>query len=588
MLIVGMRAGKSYTMGITGGYIEHFISAIGARYPGSLHNYLGIEKSETFEVTYAASTATQAKDTVYAKYRKMRTNSPWINKYMNWAKAEEAKQIGVEKWEYKPLDNVIEDGYLNVKYNRIASDSSGVAGRTRIMGSIDELARLDDTDSKRSAKELYRVINQSLKTIRSAGIERNLPPFLGLMGNVTSPLSLDDIAMNIYNRAKSGEIRKTYCWKGATWEFNPAQKREYFDDEYAKDPIGAERDYGANPPNADTPYILNPVRFWNNINWERKPLAKFNITHISDPVGNDYVAAKLEHSERDFSDRKYYLFCDAGVSFDAFSMVCAHSDWMSVDGSVNEQHNEHSVVDPPLSGPAVGYPTGGPAILGSAPGSAPGGIDYSYAASSTSYDHKGETLVTVFDFAMRVIPEPNRSVWFESIVDIVNALRQRIKIAAVCWDRWNSESSIQQIRSMNIMSYHVSLNASHFLNFRTMTDNNRVVLLPPDDEDRISISEQGTLQMGTQQEFMSGEGIGLVEILKLNRSKDLRKFYNPHKGEVRGRDSDDVAYSMVGCNFLVQDSIVDHVSDTGRKRDIKKRMMANNFNNLGTVFKVGG
>ena len=73
---------------------------------------------------------------------------------------------------------------------------------------------------------------------------------------------------------------------------------------------------------------------------------------------------------------------------------------------------------------------------------------------------------------------------------------------------------------------------------------------------------------------MSGEGVGLVELMKLNRSPDLRKVFNPNKGKVRGRDSDDLAHCYVGVHGLVQDSVVDWASDTTKRRERKKRQIA--------------
>jgi len=261
IILAGMRSGKSYLGAHIGGYFEHFLSTRSMHGQGYLQRWLKQEKAEWFEVTFAASTATQAAQTIYAKYREMRKNSPWMRRYMDWVEKYEQAQHGGDQWTYRINDDAILDGWAKVRYNRIASDSAGVAGKTRIGASIDEWARLSDTEGTRSAKELYRVLNQSLKTIRAAVELNQLPYFLGMMINVTSPIAQDDPAMETYNKAVEGALPRTYGWKGATWEFNPQMPRHVFDEEYVRDPVAAERDFGANPPNAESPFVDDPKRF---------------------------------------------------------------------------------------------------------------------------------------------------------------------------------------------------------------------------------------------------------------------------------------------------------------------------------------
>ena len=47
---------------------------------------------------------------------------------------------------------------------------------------------------------------------------------------------------------KVWEYGSTLVAHGATWDFRPDQEKEDYADAYAKNPIHAERDYGANPP----------------------------------------------------------------------------------------------------------------------------------------------------------------------------------------------------------------------------------------------------------------------------------------------------------------------------------------------------
>jgi len=604
--IAGMRSGKSYLGAHIGGYFEHMNCVWALRGKNHLQHLLKQEKAEWFEVTFAASTATQAQYTIYAKYREMRNNSPWINKYITYIKEQEEQQVGTghDKWAYKVNDDCIYDGWAQVRYNRVASDSAGIAGKTRIFASIDEWARLQNTEGTRSAQELYRVLNQSLMTVRGSVKMNDLPFWLGLMINVTSPISVDDPAMERYNMAKAGEVKNIYSWKGPTWHFNPKLPRELFDDEYDKDPVAAERDFGANPPLAATPFIDDPVRFWKSIEWDHEPIATFSTPHISDSTGKEYIGAILDDCKLD-TYNNHYIFFDAGLNWDAFSIVCAHPEYLSSyeQGVVQEAPEDSSARIKPFAGSVFN-----PEVFrhesefGDYLDNTLGGGDADIikrqareyrksmalanptAATGDTYEGQGHSLVTVYDFCMRIVPPQGKDIWFESVINIIEALRVKIKIAAVVADHWQSEHLMQKIRDMNIQSYKHVLKPEHFMQFLLSCNNGKVKLLPPDPSDNLQLLDDGTLVLGQQQEYMSGPGVGLVECLKLSRTPDLKKFVNENKGKVRGRDSDDTARCIVGAHWLVNNSVVDEMADNKKRRAMLKKQMSTDHNTFGGVY----
>jgi|LSQX01.2.fsa_nt_gb hypothetical protein len=576
LTIAGMRSGKSFLGAHIGGYIEHVLRVYAARggrmaIPRLLHQ----EKAEFFEVTFAASTATQARDTIYAKYRGMRSNSPWIVRAVEWVKEQERLQIGdINRWEYKELDNVVNDEYLQVRFNRVSSNSGGIAGRTRIFSAIDELSRLSVSDSKMSAKELYRVLNQSLKTVRGAVRKYNLPPFFGLMVNVTSPISIDDEAMTMYAKAVKGELKRTFYWKGATWEFNPELTRDDFVEEYAKDPIGAERDFGSNPPMAATPYVDNPIRFWKSIDFNRKPTVKFRKTHITDKTGKKYVGAEVESVPYNWKDT-HYIFCDAGHVFDSFSIVCAHPEIMSPEHFSRDKR-------PLIVNNDIVLPQEGSHIsqIDCHPDS-----PMALARKEMQGENLGR-LVTVIDWCYRIVPTREREIYFNSLLDIIKELKKKWKIATVAFDQWQSISSIQSIRDLGIQSNKVRLKSEDFMTFLQQIYNDQVSMLPPDPSDHTFMTEEGVLHMGMNEELMSAETVALVELLRLERSADLKKVIAPAKGSVRGRGSDDVARCIIGVNVLIKDSVVNRL-DSGRRRELVKRLNASGAGFQPKIFRPG-
>ena len=586
--IAGMRSGKSFLGAHIGGYIEHVLRTMSMKGRGSIQRYLRQEKAEWFEVTFAASTATQARDTIYAKYKEMRSNSPWIQKHVAWIKEQEAQQLGVkDKWEYKVLDDSIVDGWMQVRFNRVSSNSAGIAGKTRIFAAIDELARLSNTDSKTSAQELYRVLNQSLKTVRSATDNYFLNPAFGYMLNVTSPISIDDMSMQIYNKTKpdtdeSERLTRTYGWKGPTWEFNPEQRFDNFREEFIKDPVAAQRDFGADPPAAETPLFEDSIRFWKCIDYARQPIATFDTQYLTDKTGKQYIGAKVKDLSYNFVDQ-HYIFCDAGQTFDSFAIVCAHPVITGSDTYMDEATN------PNAKNYIDNFPTTGQHVsqMDTHPDS-PMAQGLSPNAPQRAHGHGDfERLTTVIDFCMRIIPTKERDIWFNSVLDIIKDLKVKIKIAAVCFDSWQSTSIIQSISDLGLQTYKVRLRSDQFFEFRSQVYNNQVSFLPPGVEDGLSLSENGTLQLKKTEEYMSGEGVGLVEMLKLERSSDLKRIVAPKKGLVRGRGSDDIANCIVGVNSIIKDSVVNKF-DSGRKRDIRKRLMATAGSNQPKIFRPGG
>ena len=109
-------------------------------------------------------------------------------------------------------------------------------------------------------------------------------------------------------------------------------------------------------------------------------------------------------------------------------------------------------------------------------------------------------------------------------------------------------------------------------------------MLPPADTDMFKLAESGTLLIGKEEELMSGEGVGILEMLKLERTPDLRKIVAPEKGSVRGRNSDDIARCMVGANVIVKDSVVSNFGHTGRRRDILKKLQSSSSKLKPIVF----
>jgi hypothetical protein len=318
------------------------------------------------------------------------------------------------------------------------------------------------------------------------------------MISISSPISEDDKSMRLLRDAP--RIKGMYSGHYATWEFNPDQPREVFDDDFEKDPIGAMRDFGARPPTSASPLIPDPTRFRElAIQKDLRPTAIFKrIIHI-DRTNREYVSAIVESAQLLRNGERYICF-DAGSSFDQFAGACAHGEWV--------------------------------------------------------HTPEGQQLVTVFDWVFRLLPEskPRRDVWFDFVVSAIDYLSKYCYISRVEFDRWQSTYLIQQIRNRGITCEMKSTTADQFIKFINDVTYSKVRMLPPMPDDH-----------KVEPPFMSPQGLAFYELEHLERSPDLKKVFNPSKGQRRGWDSDDVATVVVHVNAMVQRSVADTSIPTTRE-----------------------
>ena len=430
-LVCGMRSGKTATASIIGTYVEHRVITLGHSTPGGLSKFFNNQlRNQPFEMTFIASTDVQSADTIWARYTSLRHDSPWLAKYIRWIMQKQIDQTtpnGAKPWAYEELGKSIAHGALNFKINSMNSNSAGMAGRTRIASFVDELARFENTDSAGSADECYRVLENSLRTIRSASANTLIVPWLGTMVSISSPISEDDKSMRLLKQAPT--VKGMYYGHYATWDFNPDQPREMFDDDFEKDPVGAMRDFGARPPTTASPLISDPHKFRElAIQTDLKPTAIFKKYIHQDKTMREYVSTKIESAQMMRNGERYICF-DAGSSFDQFAGACAHGEW---------------VVTP-----------------------------------------EGRQLVTVFDWVLRVLPEnkPKKDVWFDFVVGILDNLGKYYYIGRVEFDRWQSTYLIQQIRNRGIFCEMKGTTVDHYNKLVNDVNYSKVRMLPPMPED---------------------------------------------------------------------------------------------------------
>lgn len=512
--VVGQRAGKSITAALIGTYIEHRVCTIAHGFAGGFAAYLGIPSSEIFEITYLASNEVQGADTIWAKYRGFRMNSTWFQRYVPWIKAQEAKQLtppGMSPWSYNEIDKKIVNQHPSTRLiiNSLNSNSAGLRGRTRIAASADELSHMQQTESKLSADEIYRGLENSLRTVRSRTKLHGRLPWLGCMVSVSSPVSKDDKAMRLLKVAD--KIEGMYSCHYATWEFNPFEPRENFNDEFTKDPVGAQRDFGAQPPSAAHPLVEDLERFKRAaVNYDLQPSAQLDTYALTDPQGQEYIGVRcLDADIR--RDWPRYICFDAGKNFDSFAGACAHGERVTnADGSSH--------------------------------------------------------IITVFDWVMRILPQRGTEVYFDSVYELVKRLREKQRIVRVEFDRWNSVQIIQQIRQLDIKAEPAPTRDDDYKRFVRDGFAGLVRMLPPVDGE---LDDYGDWAKDPPQ--MTPQSCALYELEGLERDPVTDKVSNPRKGEKRGFNSNDVIQVCVHVHKLIQEQGYVEREDDRSKRAMTRR-----------------
>lgn len=125
---------------------------------------------------------------------------------------------------------------------------------------IDEIGWFDNQNDgkvKMDATQVYVALDRSLLTVRAASRRLIMQGFddiaNGYAFNVSSPSSARDKIVELVSQSKNS--KKIFGFKCATWEMNPNITKDDLSEEYAKNPVDAERDYACNPPLSDNAFI---------------------------------------------------------------------------------------------------------------------------------------------------------------------------------------------------------------------------------------------------------------------------------------------------------------------------------------------
>jgi hypothetical protein len=407
--VVGMHGGKSVLVACMSAAILHELICV-----ENLQDKLGLVKSQEIDGAFVAASGEQASETIYGHFRGFYDNSPWFQDYRKKLMDLEITDPDLRRGDlYWETEKSILFKEKRIRIKSLTSNSGSIAGKTRIFAVIDEISRMDAGESRRSATEVYRVLKRSLITIKSS-VERRrqngdyqIPD--ARMFCISSPIFEDDKAMQLLKIAEKNH--KMFSFHRTTWEFNPDITKEDLAEEFATDPIGAERDYAANPPGAENPFVTNPTIIEICVDKNRVNTVSTREDFFEEELeGYKFKYVKpiiLNVAYKNLFD--YVIHCDPGHKGDSFGLAIGHRE--------------------------------------------------------------GEKVLIDGAIECRPIPKNNRQgldpreVYFPAMTDLILDLSKKLSIRYVSYDRWNSTEQIQRLRKGKILAFQKNINREDHMRF---------------------------------------------------------------------------------------------------------------------------
>jgi len=302
-LMAGMRSGKTFLGSVMGCYDLMSLLTLGEE-PWRHYNLSPV----TLFIICVATAKEQAEDTIYAAMRDKIELSPYFLSFF-----EDPENPDIYSFEMRFFDGAI-------KVEAQSSNSASGAGRTSKAVIFDEMAKFDQSNTKRGGMEVYTTLRRSTRT---------LWPDSHVIA-ISSPMHVYDTMVTLCEQKQ--EDPKALVLKHPTWELNPNLRYEDFATEEARDPILFWRDYGAVPASDIEVYYREP----DIITWYERG------NYFEPKSGNDKFLAP----------GNYVLSGDPALRHDAFGLALGHTEQNNgkmmfvVDGITRFKPTSEKEVDP--------------------------------------------------------------------------------------------------------------------------------------------------------------------------------------------------------------------------------------------------
>lgn len=321
-LCAGQRSGKSALFGMMASYLTHRM--IKLERPNEV---LGLLKANVLQGTFVALTFAQAKDTLWEPFYGHLLEAPWFQQYHSML--DSVQQRHGEDEIYKLKDTFVYYRHRRIQVYPAGPDKRVLRGRTRFVGGIDELGWFQNgaeaaKNIKMNANEVYIALERSLLTVRSKattvvrGGFYNVP--FGYFINISSPSSSRDKIMELVRKSQGST--RLMGLQLPTWKMNPHVPKSALAEEFRKDPEAAMRDYGAQPPLTNSPFISSHERVEACLSKKPHVLQIAYKTIRSRDKSTTEIYAELNKMRA--IRKPSILALDAGYSNNSFAFAVGH------------------------------------------------------------------------------------------------------------------------------------------------------------------------------------------------------------------------------------------------------------------------
>ncbi len=364
-LCIGQRAGKSTTVGAGAEYLTHKY----LMYPRLAGICRGISAATPLVATFVGFRYSDAFNLLYSPIVKGIDSSPWFIEYHKMLDFY-GERHGLEF--YRKKDEFLRYSHKNIELWPAGPSKRGLRGRTRWLTAIDELgwfpiadnvkrgggpSDMEDDRERASADGVYDALDRSLLTIREEmswlyqkGHNRFLQAYAM---NVSSPSSQADKITRLVEENKNSV--ENLALRLPTWEINPYLPRtsKRIVNAYRKDPVAAERDYGANPPLNAAAFILQEEAERAFIGPNRASV-QVMTKRINDLMRQ---GAKVQSSGPPMPCPASLMSLDAGLTANSFAVTILQLQEMNVGRSESVIINVPVVLEiQPRKGHKLHYP----------------------------------------------------------------------------------------------------------------------------------------------------------------------------------------------------------------------------------------
>lgn len=347
VLVAGQRGSKSAT---TAAFAAYQV-ALMVKAPKLSTIMEGLQSYAPLTGSLVGLTATKSFKLLYVPIRDLMHESEWFKKYFKVLKDHEAS-TGEELMRFTSTGTYMRIFHKNLELLPEPPNKRTLRGATRFLYAIDELGHFplppvgsDEEDSgvedereRAHGEETYKSLDNSLLTLRTEARTlirkgfNTVPTGLGFC--LSSPASIRDMIMRLYDSTSGGKSPTTVAAKLATWEMSPLYTRDNPDllEIERTNKVAFDRDFACIPPQTLASVVSAGT---TSRLFGRTPNA-FAINRVVLPNGRISGTVTEPYKAREYNPSIMVL--DAGLVNNSFAMSVMHLDNDSkvIVTSVNE------------------------------------------------------------------------------------------------------------------------------------------------------------------------------------------------------------------------------------------------------------